>query len=326
MQRWDPAVKGKALRLKGRSAVAVRWEDAVGFGRLELESGCFLTDELAATVLKVRCWDLKGPSAAQGVATTDVDLPLGTLMLTFCTGCCDHGSVCSVATCGQAPMTFKRSWCPVSWVQSRSRPVLQGLLGSLEAEWRAEAPTQHTEALTLRWPALMPALSWRLRQPAGLLPALRTLDLSHNRLKGEPAFTAQAYRGVGSIAPRDALQLRLACSRTECLCLCILLLCVHNHNSPLESGTRVKICSAQLYILSATSTISASTPIAELPECPQLWPRLVALDLSHNSLGGAVPEAALASMTALQSLDMSFQASLGFRSQPLTHVAAGFRA
>lgn len=53
-------------------------------------------------------------------------------------------------------------------------------------------------------------------------------------------------------------------------------------------------------------------PLAELPECPQLWPRLVALDLSHNSLGGAVPEAALASMTALQTLDMSFQASLGF--------------
>ena len=52
---------------------------------------------------------------------------------------------------------------------------------------------------------------------------------------------------------------------------------------------------------------------AELPECPQLWPRLVALDLSHNSLGGAVPEAALASMTALQTLDMSFQASSGFR-------------
>ena len=90
MQRWDPAVKGKALRLKGRSAVAVRWEDAAGFRRLELESGCFLTDELAATVLKVRCWDPKGPSAAQGVVTTDVNLPLGALMHTFCTRCCDH--------------------------------------------------------------------------------------------------------------------------------------------------------------------------------------------------------------------------------------------
>lgn len=46
---------------------------------------------------------------------------------------------------------------------------------------------------------------------------------------------------------------------------------------------------------------------AELPECPQLWPRLIALDLSHNALGGAVPEAALASMTQLQRLDISFQ-------------------
>lgn len=66
--------------------------------------------------------------------------------------------------------------------------MLQGLLGSLETEKCAESPTQHTEALTLRWPALMPALSWRLRQPAGLLPALRSLDLSHNNLKGEAAL------------------------------------------------------------------------------------------------------------------------------------------
>jgi hypothetical protein len=74
-----------------------------------------------------------------------------------------------------------------TWIQS----LLQGLLGSLEAENCAESPTQHTEALTLRWPALMPALSWRLRQPAGLLPALRTLDLSRNNLKGEAPSTAQ---------------------------------------------------------------------------------------------------------------------------------------
>lgn len=46
---------------------------------------------------------------------------------------------------------------------------------------------------------------------------------------------------------------------------------------------------------------------AVLPECAQLWGQLTALDLSHNSLGGAVPEAAFASMTQLERLDMSFQ-------------------
>lgn len=66
VQRWDPAIKGKALRLKGRSAVAVRWEDATGIECLELESGCFLTDELAATVLKVRSWVLNGTQSCTG--------------------------------------------------------------------------------------------------------------------------------------------------------------------------------------------------------------------------------------------------------------------
>jgi hypothetical protein len=77
MQSWDPAIRGKALRLKGRSAVAVRWENAAGLQCLELESGCHLTDELAATVLKVRCWDLNGTQAAQDTTTNGVNLRLG---------------------------------------------------------------------------------------------------------------------------------------------------------------------------------------------------------------------------------------------------------
>lgn len=50
---------------------------------------------------------------------------------------------------------------------------------------KMETPTSYTEALTLRWLALMPALGWRLRQPNNLLPWLKSLDLSHNNLRGE---------------------------------------------------------------------------------------------------------------------------------------------
>lgn len=52
----------------------------------------------------------------------------------------------------------------------------------------ASSPTCTTEMLTLRWPALMPALLWRLRQPLPLLPALRSLNLSHNGLQGWQLF------------------------------------------------------------------------------------------------------------------------------------------
>jgi hypothetical protein len=94
-------------------------------------------------------------------------------------------------------------------------------------------------------------------------------------------------------------------SYMSCIRACLIV-------GPAEAGACPAFCSAQLtFVIAYSKTLLISArcvPPAELPECPQLWPRLVALDLSHNSLGGAVPEAALASMTALRTLDMSFQA------------------
>jgi hypothetical protein len=159
MQNWDPVTKGKALRLKGRSAVAVCWEDAAGFQHVELESGCHLTTELAATVLKVR-W-------LQQLVQPPPQLTHGRRSLAQQRNMTDtHGPFHSL--------------------------LLQGLLGSLgDTDASKTTPTTCTEALTLRWPALMPALKWRLQQPAGLLPSLRSLDLSHNNLKGERAATSR---------------------------------------------------------------------------------------------------------------------------------------